>query len=228
MKILAAVLFLLMAVNPVWAKSNFRSKANAATGALYGEKNGIKDFYCSGEAFEKKGNAYLFVTAGHCVDDDDSWFFPSKITFYVSFSEDEAGPFYEAIILKRSVVDDIVILKIPAGSAVEAVPLGDENKLFAGDPVFNCTFIFDSGRLNIFGQFIAARFPHLPIHFEKFTRWHHAMPVNILVAPGSSGSPLFDEKQQAVIGMVVGYVPEAPTYCIAIPVSRIKTIVDSL
>src|ERR1700693_1584483 len=104
MKILAAILaLLLIAASPAQTnKTDFCKKANAASGALYGDKDGTKDFYCSGAVFEKKDTEYLFLTAGHCVDDNSSWFFKSKTAFYVSFSEDEKGPFYEAKVLGRS------------------------------------------------------------------------------------------------------------------------------
>jgi hypothetical protein len=215
----------------IYKQHEFAVRSRAASGAIFLiQEDGKRRFICSGTTIghAKNGDA-LFLTARHCVwqdasDDEENGPSPAKLLGLeeISFSDNEAGPYYTAVPYKISKTDDVAILELRNGTGLPTVALGDENRLRAGDTLTNYTFALDLGKIDILLKAVVPAFTHFPVELLKnYPMWAHSMPVDGLVAPGSSGSGLFDPRQRALVGIVVGGGPRLSTLAITIPVSRV-------
>lgn len=206
----------------------FAARSRAASGALFLDKNGSRRFICSGTVIghTDTGDA-LFLTARHCVYTDGgmTWDGPEPAGVLgpeeVSLTDNEAGPFYTAVPLKISKYDDVAILRLINGGDLPAVGLGDERLTHTGDTLTNYTFALDFGKMPLTLRAVAPVFAHPPAEMlAQLPTWAHSMPVDGTVAPGSSGSGLFDPAQRRLTGVAVGTVQYGGLN-IAIPVSRV-------
>ncbi len=208
----------------------FAARSRDAAGAIFLDQPDGRRFICSGTTIghTTSGDA-VFLTARHCVYEDadpgDIFTPPTEGKLpgpeEVSFSDNEAGPYYTAIPWKISKTDDVALLILKNGGSLPAVRLGDERVLRAGDPLTNYTFAYDFGKMAIAIKFVAPVFSHYPAGLlEQIPVWSHSMPIDGTVAPGSSGSGLFDPRQKALIGVAVGGTRQGGLN-IAIPVSRV-------
>lgn len=208
-------------------KRGFTVRSRSAAGAIFLTKDGHRKFICSGTVFAVNpatGDA-LFLTARHCVwndGDPDNNMAPGLVgKEEVSFTPNEEGPFYTAIPYKVSKTDDVAILTLKNGAGLPFVRLGDEHFVRPGDTLTNYTFALDMGEMDIFLKSIAPAFNHLPEGLAKNRpMWAHSMPIDGTVAPGSSGSGLFDPRQRRIVGVAVG-MTRMGGLSIAIPVSRV-------
>ncbi|MCU1301712.1 MAG: Trypsin-like peptidase domain [Candidatus Sulfotelmatobacter sp.] len=195
----------------------FAGQAENATGAIYLNGHAI----CSGASFAPG----YFLTARHCVVDEQ---YDLRGDEYISFSANEKGPFYQTQIVALSLTDDIAILRIVNGSNVPWVGLGDESRTPAGHPILNFTYALDQGKMRIEGRFIEPIYAHLPgVIPDSYPEWNYSMPVDMTIASGSSGSPIFDAFQQEIIGVVVGDFRRGG-FGIVIPVSRVWHLLNHL
>lgn len=195
----------------------FEAQAASATGAIYLNSHAI----CSGASFAPG----YFLTARHCVVDEQH---DLRGDEYISFSANEQGPFYKTEIVAISLTDDIAILRIVNGSNAPWVGLGDERRTPAGHPILNYTYALDQGKMRIEGRFIEPIYKHLPgVIPDSYPEWNYSMPVDMTIAPGSSGSAIFDAFQQEIIGVVVGS-PRYGGFGIVIPVSRVWYLTNHL
>jgi trypsin-like peptidase len=242
--ILAGALAVLLHVGAVGVKDVnrqvFRAQSRDAAGAIFLNVKGQRRFICSGTVFghTPTGDA-LFATARHCVweaatesEDPDTGEDSISVAKLlgpeeVSFSANEQGPFYTAVPLKISKTDDVAILVLKNGSGLPAVRLGDERLLHSGDPLTNYTFVLDFGKMDMSLKAVAPAFAHYPAGLlTQVPEWSHSMPVDGMAALGSSGSALFDPRQRAIVGLVVGGGPRMGSLVIAIPVSRIWNLIS--
>ena len=232
MKTLLAVVLCLALSVPVFSKPAsahiISSKVeHDAVGAIFMTAAG-KDrrFICSGSMIgsDSDGNG-LFLTARHCLwNSESNIFYPNE---QVSFSPDESGPFYDTKVYAISQMEDVAILKVVGAGKLPTEVLEVEN-LKAGDAVENVSFPLGLGKLEFHGRFVAPVFPHMPADIlEAFPEWFHSMPVDITIAPGSSGSPLFDSKTHCIIGVMVGSTG-AGTLMIAEPISSVLNLVSHI
>jgi S1-C subfamily serine protease len=185
-------------------------------------------FICSGSEIgqDSDGNG-IFLTARHCVwNKDQNKFYLGE---EVSFSSDEKGPYYSTELYAISQTDDLALLKVisAAKSGVPTEVLQDEHSLKAADPVENISYPYGLGKLEFHGRFVASLFPNVTPIVGAFPEWQYSMPVDITIAPGSSGSPLFDSSTHCVIGVMVGST-NAGTLMIAEPISRLLDLVTNL
>jgi hypothetical protein len=189
-------------------------------------QEGKRRFICSGTLFAHALNGDgLFLTARHCVwqdGDPEEGTQPGLLgSEEVSFSDNEQGPFYTAVPYKISTTDDVAILRLVNGVGLPTVRFGDEGRLQPGDTLCNYTYALDFGKMPVELKAVSPVFNHFPASLlTNYPVWSHAMPVNGLAAPGSSGSGLFDPKQRSLVGIVVGGGPSLGSLVIAIPISR--------
>lgn len=179
-------------------------------------------FGCSGSEIALPNGGKAFLTARHCLVDDG--FNLRTKNFMVSFSDDEKGPFYLAKPLALGLDDDVALLALTGDADVPTVQLADEHTLKAGDPIYNISFPLSAGKLRFDGEFQAARYPHMPAGLEMYPEWRFAMPMNLTIAHGSSGSPVFNTAGD-VIGVAVGATSEGQ-FNIAIPATRVYLIAE--
>ncbi len=227
------VLFILLAVLGVTSrngvhtvqKAEFEAQSRAASGALFvtQEDVGKRKLHCSGTAIQYKGEEY-FLTARHCVwnEPDQEEGVPAGLggPFQVSFSDNEAGPFYDAIPVRISSQEDIAVLRLINGSG-PAIRLGNEKLSQAGNTLTNYSYAMDLGKLPVTLRFVAPVTAHSGKDLlQSYPKWNTIMPVDGMAAPGSSGSGLFDPRQQAVVGVLVG-VERSGHLALAVPVSKV-------
>ncbi len=234
---LALTAVLAIGVGEVYKKKEFAVRSRSAAGAIFLLQPDGRRFICSGTTIghTTAGDA-VFLTARHCVWEDadpgDIFTPPTEGKLLgpeeVSFSDNEAGPYYTAVPWKISKTDDVALLILKNGGNLPVVRLGDERILRVGDPLTNYTFAYDFGKMAIAIKFVAPAFSHYPAGLlEQIPFWSHSMPIDGTVAPGSSGSGLFDPRQRALIGIAVGGTRQGGLN-IAIPVSRVWNIPDDV
>lgn len=208
----------------------FAMHSRSAAGSIFLLQDGKRRFICSGTVFGYMPNGdALFLTARHCVWQDASagdWDNGPRSAGLlgseeVSFSDNEAGPYYTATPFKISQTDDVAILELKNGGTLPTVALGDERLLTPGEPLTNYSFPLDLGKMAFRLRAVAPVFAHFPDNLRAdYPVWAHSMPVDGTIGHGSSGSALFSVKQRRIVGVVVGTTSEAGLQ-IAIPVSRV-------
>lgn len=195
--------------------------------------DGLYAEICSGSMIGTTNNGAdgLFLTARHCVWDDDEendganpHFIPGEV---VSFGDNLAGPYYQTDLYAISVDDDLAVLRVINAGGLPTEVFEDEHSLNPGDPVENISFPLDMGKLEFHGQFVAPVFPHFSRSFRGYPQWANTMPVDITIGHGSSGSPLFDSKTHCVIGVMVGTTGEGRLMVVE-PASRFLSMVSDL
>lgn len=242
---LAAALCLLAIVksNVREENSNFAYLSRAAAGAIFAQQGGKGDyrFICSGTTIKFDASQWdeenrwvtlkdvvpipstdgYFATASHCVvDENGNAYGPEQ----VSFSANEAGPFYTAVPWKVSVTDDVAILRIINGGNLPGVRLGTEYELQPNEALTNYTFALSFGMQPVVIHAEGPGYTHMPS--GMWAKWAHTMGIVGPVAPGSSGSGLFSPRQHALVGVAVGLVT-GTGFAIAEPVSTLwRLIVD--
>lgn len=228
--LLAVLLAIIMACQPAVAQSappdQVTEDERAVTGTILIPNRGHLEMICSGveTGYDSDGNG-VFVTARHCVFDPDvNMFYRGEV---VSFSADGSGPYYPTELYAVSNTDDLAILKLKGAGSQPVAKIEDEHQLNPGDPVDNVSYPEFMGKLEFHGSFVAPSWPHVPEDIiVDFPEWIHAMPVDITIAPGSSGSPLFDSKTHAVIGIMVGSTG-AGRLMVAEPITRMMVMIAS-
>lgn len=206
----------------------FAQQAKDASGAMYFIEDGKQEFGCSGTliGFDDHGNG-LFLTARHCVWSDGeedggegAGLIHKPIT--VSFSDNEIGPFYAAVPIKVSSIDDVALLAVFNVEPNHAyVKIGSEFAATTDDKIMNYSFALSAGKTGLPVFFIENSFGHMPLGIhEEMPKWDHAMFIGVPAAPGSSGSGIIDLTQKRLIGVVVGHTPYG-SISVAIPVSRV-------
>ena len=206
---------------------SFETTVGSSVGAIFvpGE-NGQAQFHCSGTEIASSNGEGYFLTARHCVADPET----DKIArvMIVSFSDNQKGPFYTAHPVAISLTDDLALLELVNGADVPTVAVKSEKWLKSGDPIFNVSFPLGTGKERFHGEFMQSRFPSLPAEYlDKYTAWANAMPMNLTIAHGSSGSGVFSNREHALIGVAVGTFQEG-SYNIAIPGSRVIAFLTHL
>ena len=208
------------------AAPNFEQQAQSATGSLF-----VNDtFICSGTEIGHDGADGFFLTARHCVFDTETN--RPTGTNWVSFSGNEHGPFYAVVPVAIASADDLAILRVVNGANIPEVgTIGDERALHSGDPIFNVSYPLGMGKLKFHGEFVHPNFEKVDERMlsEGWTEnaWTYAMPVNLTIAHGSSGSGVFSTSQYALIGVAVGGSGEG-TFNIVIPATRVKYLLKHL
>lgn len=200
--------------------SSFGMKAHdAEVGIVQVQKDGKRAVICSGTSIETPDKQTFILTARHCVVDLDT----NKIYEGedVTFADNGDGPFYATEIAAISDDEDLALLRVVNPGKLPAVKLGDESKLAPGDPLFVWSFPRGLGKIYTTATFVAPKFPISQVWALSYG-WQNAMPWQATISYGSSGSGIFDEAQQALVGVTVGFMPPDFNIKIAMPVSRVK------
>jgi S1-C subfamily serine protease len=202
----------------------FEDRTKAATGAIFVDQE--RRFNCSGVEIGKIDGDGVFLTARHCAADPET----NKINqrLVLSFSDNQGGPFYDAVPVAISSTDDVAILLVRNGADIPEIRIRDERSLREADPIFNVSFPLGTGKQVFHGEYMRSNYPALPQEMlQQYPFWMYAMPINLTIAHGSSGSGIFSQRQQALIGIAVGTFGEG-SYNIAIPADRIKDFLNDL
>lgn len=203
----------------------YESTACNATGAIFVGKD--REFNCSGtEIGSTKDGGGIFLTARHCVADADTNELNENMS--VSFSENQAGPFYDAEPVAISSTDDLALLYLRNGAGLPSVKVRDNRRLSAGDSIFNVSFPLGTGKQVFHGEYMRGNFAVYTYDgLTEYAFWRYAMPMNLTIAHGSSGSGIFSRREHALVGVAVGTFEEG-SFNIAIPSNRVLYFLNDL
>lgn len=204
------------------------SRLMKAVALLYAQDaTGNMQMRCTATAFEKRGDAYLFASASHCIGSDQAGKAadPTNTPFYVTFDEQGEKTFYAAHVKDvgyQHKGDDFAVFEVKTKLDWTTIPLGDEKKINVEDrasaALLNVASPLGLGK-QMFHGFVSNVFLDRPI-VESDINWRGALLLQINSGPGSSGSALVSEAQEAIVGFLVGTV--GGSNVIGIPVSRFK------
>jgi len=204
-------------------RAQFVQKVYNSVALLYGQtEDGGMKMKCTATAYRKldKGG-YRFASASHCVDGDSDTK-QKQGKYFVTFDDEGAKTFIPATLVEagdRNVGDDFSIFEVKTDLAVSVTPIGDSDKIVTGDEVINVSSPLGLGKQYFQGYVSNALLDRPPLDAEE-VQWTNIMMVYIGGGPGSSGSAVVSEKQQAIIGFVVGHFNSGNIGMICVPASK--------
>lgn len=204
-------------------------KSQKSVGLLYSQSpTGEFQMLCTATAFEKTRNGYLFISAAHCIGNDDYRRERSAtgkdIPFYITFDEvNTVKKFYPAKIVftgYQSRGEDFSVFEVLANEEWSIIPLGDESLEKEGSSFINISSPLGLGKQVLYGT-ISSLYLDRPLIFGDIN-WKGTIVLQIAgVDGGCSGSVIISESQKAIIGFLVGSVGNT---IVAIPVSKFKLV----
>lgn len=205
------------------------ARVKSAVALLYAQdSSGSMQMTCTATVFDKKGDHYRLASAAHCVGADDTSrersADASNIPFYVTFDEvNDVKKFYPAKALwvgYQHRGEDFSEFEVDTKEAWTVIPLGDEKKEKDGGRILNIASPLGLGK-QVFHGTISSLFLDRPI-IQDDINWKGSMLLAINAGPGSSGSALVSETQEAIVGFLVGTI--GGNNVVGIPVSRFKAV----
>ena len=217
----ATVAFLLLALPPASASPSI----DKSVALLYRQTDtGGMEMICTATAFEKLKELTLFLTAAHCVteDEQDGKSRVVDVPLFLSMDERDSKDYVRASIVEVGVKErgyDYAVLS--AALDLPRIPIGDE-RLERDNVKIRCVGApAGIGKVTGFGH-VALRFIDRPLRFdEQKINWAGAALVSVDdVEGGSSGSAIVSEDTGKIIGILVGHYK---SMVIAVPASRVAT-----
>lgn len=228
-RLLILLLSTLLVMVPVRAMDHDKAlveKAKGAVALLYSQTDsGGMTMHCTATAFEKVEGGYRFVSAAHCVGNDDTQkekaASPTNTPFYITFDEvNVTKKFYPAKVIfvgYQHRGEDFAVFEVKTTEVWPTIPLGDERKEAEGASFINIASPLGLGKQVMYGT-ISNLFLDRPV-VQGDINWKGTLVLQIPgVQGGSSGSALIADDQQAIVGFLVGSIGEGTI--VAIPVSR--------
>ena len=234
--ILTSLLLTTILFSPVRAEglpdSPIAERAYAATAILYKQTaSGGMDMACTATAFEKGSKGYLFVSASHCVAEDDKTHQKAVVSsspFYISFDQVNDKTFHRAEVVMAGYQgrgDDFAVLSVDTKEEWPTMPLGQAGQVKMGEEVLNVAAPVGLGRQLFFGRVSLVNMDGAVTSRE--INWKNAMLLQVDGGPGSSGSSVISLEQEAIICFIVGSVKGNPSV-VSIPVSRFLSFRDAV
>lgn len=197
-----------------------------ATGLLYAQdERGAMNMRCTVTAIEKEPGGYVFVTAAHCVGDDDEEkerVKPEKVFFFITTDGAGSKEFMKAELIGAGYQhesDDFALLRVHTDAVLPLVAIGDDVTDHIGQPILNVASPAGLGKQTFKGIVSSPRLDRPVVSGD--INWTGAMMVQMAgVTGGSSGSAIICMNQRAICGFLVGTIQGSET--IAIPVSKFK------
>lgn len=195
---------------------------NAVTLLFSQDEAGGMHMHCTATAYRKIPKGYRFVSASHCVngDSDDE---QSETHFFVSpDANGKSKVFIPAKLIKagdRQAGDDFSIFEVETQEVFDVIPLGNDVTV-AGTAVIDIASPLGLGK-QYFSGYVSAPKLDRPALDAGEVKWSNVMLVEIGSGPGSSGSAIVAEDQQAIVGFLVGGF-NANIGAICVPVSQFK------
>ncbi|MDA4129267.1 MAG: serine protease [Thaumarchaeota archaeon] len=242
-----------VAAAPETRNKKFENQAWENTAFLYYQDEGSNEphFTCTASVFATlKTNDYLLETASHCVsqvrpdpfsNDEDTlgkalgksiktsdiiFGLTKPGKFFVSFSGPHNPIFDEVTVFQNSdkEKDDVAVLELHTYLKLRPIPLGDERLDDRGSSIFNVGCPGGFAKLETWGT-ISLLKDDTGVADDP---WPGAILADLRIAPGSSGSPVFDEQQHAIIGVVVAIflTKGFPAISVIEPVSNLKRAIE--
>jgi len=184
----------------------FLQDAYRATVILHEPVGAEMNSTCTASVFEKTAGGYLLLTASHCVVERDAHGSLVPISTPVFAEVDgvsEKLPVSVLAIGQRFTGDDLAVLSISTSANLPVIPFGITGLVRLGDELVNIAAPGDLGRV-LYRCSLSATKPQGVLGATAFA-WPDVVLIQGPVGSGSSGSPVFSESQQGIVGMVVGY-----------------------
>lgn len=221
-----AVLLMFLASSFVLAQTPLSERLYDAVGLLYSENaEGTMNMRCTVTAFEKTPTGYLFVTAAHCVGDDDhdheKVASAPDLDFFITLDSPHNKTFYNATLQAvgyQSRGDDFAIFAVDTRDTIAVIPLGDEKLEHVDAPVVNVASPLGLGKQTFHGTITMLNLDRPVVALESNINWRNTLVLSIPVGGGSSGSAIVSVTQERIVGFLVGTV--GGNFVVAIPVSR--------
>lgn len=184
---------------------------------------------CTATAFERKKKGYRFVSAAHCVGDDDRQkeraATGENVPFFVTFDERRGAKRFHPATVEwvgyQHRGEDFAEFSVLTEETWEVVPLGNEKALEAGAKILNIASPLGLGIQIIHGSITNLYLDRPIIHAD--INWKGSMLLSLAtVGGGSSGSAVISEEQRAIVGFLVGRIGDSNI--VAIPVSKFRTV----
>lgn len=206
---------------------NLEKDMVSATALLYGQlDNGTMRMFCTATAFERNKNVYRFVTAAHCVSEDDVVHDRTSVAqnnWYVTFDEPDRKDFYPAKLLGVGYQhrgDDFAVLEVTLNRVVPTIALA-ANDPSLGEDVSNIASPLGLGKQLFRGHVSMAKLDRPVI--EGDINWRGTTLIQMSAGPGSSGSSVVSRSQKGIVAFLVGTIGfRGSQNIVCIPVSKFK------
>lgn len=225
--------------SPAFAKDKkFVEQVKAAVGILYSQDSqGTMHMHCTVTAFEKLESedaktkvktprAYRFVTAAHCVGEDETTKERSanaaKTPFFITYDESGKEPkrFWPAkaiFVGYQSRGEDFTEFEVQSTENWPIVPLGNEKDAKDGDEILNVASPLGLGK-QVFDGTITSVYLDRPI-IQGDINWKGSVALQLPgTNGGSSGSTVVHYESKKIVAILVGSI--GGTTITAIPISR--------
>ncbi len=245
-RLLALLLATLIAVSPVSAQQAPTSPLTddqwveqvfyPATVLLYKQDGqGNMKFSCTATAFEKKeggmfgSDTYRFLTAAHCVGEDDVK--AGKIEYdkrpvYITTDASDEKKFLKATVLyagMQTAGDDFAVLEVKTREKFPLVPVGKDSESVIGEAIVNVAAPAGLGKQVFMGRVTSPKLDR-PVEQSDFS-WTGMVMIQLPgTNGGSSGSSVVCVKQRAICSILVGI---ASGTHISNPISRFSKFYEA-
>lgn len=198
-----------------------------ATALLYAQtEDGSLRMLCTATAFERTGKVYRFVTAAHCVADDDTAHDRVDVAptnWFITFDDPDNKNFVSAKVLRAGYQhrgDDFAVLEVTLDKDVPTMPLAADDPSL-GEDVCNFASPLGLGKQLFRGHVSMERLDRPLIQGD--INWRGATLLQMSSGPGSSGSAIVSANQKGVIAFLVGVIgSRGSPNIVSIPVSKFK------
>ena len=227
----AALIFALMLVPRTVAgtRAQLAKRVYDSVVLLYvqGEDGGMH-MLCTATAYrelvkDKKSAGYRLASASHCVRGETS-VEQKRSRYFITADSAGSKTFIPAKLIEagdRKVGDDFSIFEVDTNAILEVTPLGDNEKAATGDAVVSVASPLGLGK-QFFAGYISCLLIDRPPLDASSVQWNNVMLVEIGSGPGSSGSAIVSEGQEAIVGFLVGGFGGSNIGAIVLPVSKFK------
>ena len=197
-----------------------------ATALLFEQDDkGSMRMLCTATAIEKTANGYRFLTAAHCVAEDNEnrkEVEPKKGFLFISGDAPGSKEFLRAKLVAAGYQhrgDDFSLLDVETKAEFPVVKLGFDPTGHAAESIVNIASPLGLGK-QTFRGYVSSPLLDRPVAFSDI-QWTGAMLIQLYgTNGGSSGSAIVCMKQRAICGNLVGSVGQTET--VAVPISRFK------
>lgn len=212
------------AILPAQSKTQLTQRVYDSVVLLYQQdESGGMQMLCSATNYKQVDKTtYRYVSAAHCVQGKTEAEQKSA-KYFVTMDTNGSKTFVPAKLVEAgdmAVGDDFSIFEVKSDAQLAVVPLGDDTKMHIGDDVMSVAAPLGLGK-QFFEGFVSEMKIDRPPLDAGVVKWHDTMLIEIGGGPGSSGSSIVSDDQQAIVGFLVGGTP-ANIGMIVIPVSQFK------
>ena len=210
--------------------NTLEERFRGATALLYGmTEDGSYRMLCTATAFEREGNTYRFVTAAHCLAEDDTnheRVEVEKTSYFITFDERRRKSLQQVEVVGVGYQHrggDFAVVQVELEDEIPVIPLADHDPRL-GEEVSNFASPLGLGK-QLFRGHVSMEFLDRPV-VSGSINWRGATLVQMSSGPGSSGSALVSTSQNGIVAFLVGSIGlrgRGSPNIVTIPVSKFKS-----